>query len=313
LRPRRNAVDRAFRGTVLTVGMSTFGVLFAIGLFLFIQAWPAFRHMGLGFFTHTDFNTQGAHADFGVAAALYGSVAVALIAVVVAVPVSITAALFVNEYAPRTLLGFIPLRSFLIAAIDLMAAVPSIIYGLWGYLVLSPFLAHISQWTSVHLKFIPIFRSTQGTVVFTGSFLIAGVLVGIMIMPIITSMSREIYSLTPVGEREGAMALGATRARVIGSVILPFARGGMIGAIMLGLGRALGEAVAVYLVLKQIFGVSIQLNSGGVTIASLIASRFGGGGTFGFSSLLACGFVLFIFTLIINLGASVIVSRSRAA
>jgi phosphate transport system permease protein len=205
------------------------------------------------------------------------------------------------------------MKSFLISTIDLMAAVPSIIYGLWGFYVLQPFIAPISKWLSVHMKFIPIFRVTPGTSVFTGSYLIAGVLVAIMIMPIVTSISREIFSLTPTGEREGAMALGATRARVIGDVVLPFAKGGMVGAVMLGLGRALGEAIAVEVILSITFGTSIQLNSSGVTIAALIANRFGAGGTYGFSSLLACGFVLFVFTLIVNLIASTIVSRSRAA
>jgi phosphate transport system permease protein len=311
---KRSGVDLAYRYTVKCAGFLTFAVLFAIGLFLFIRAFPAFRYMGWHFFTTTQFNTNSTHrmpAKFGVLAALYGSVVIAVVAIVIAVPVSIAAALFVNEYAPRSVLGVFPLKSFLISVVDLMAAVPSIIYGLWGFLVLQPFMANISRFLSVHLSFIPIFRATKGTAVFTGSYLIAGTLVAIMIMPIVTSISREIFSLTPVGEREGALALGATRARVIGNVVLPFAKGGMVGAIMLGLGRALGEAVAVSIILSIIFGTSIQLNSGGISIAALIAARFGSGGTYGISSLLACGFVLFVFTLIINLVASMIVSRSR--
>jgi phosphate transport system permease protein len=219
----------------------------------------------------------------------------------------------VNEYAPRSVLGIVPLQSFLISMVDLMAAVPSIIYGLWGFFVLQPFLAPIAKWLSVHAAFIPFFRATKGTTVFTGSYLIAGALVAVMIMPIVTSISREIFSLTPSGEREGALALGATRARVIGDVVLPFAKGGLVGAIMLGLGRALGEAVAVNIILSIIFGTSIQLNSGGISIAALIAARFGSGGKYGLSALLACGFVLFVFTLAINLIASIIVSRSRTA
>ena len=146
---------------------------------------------------------------------------------------------------------------------------------------------------------------------FTGSYLIAGVLVAIMIMPIITSISRELFSLTPIGEREGALAVGATRARVIGSVVLPFAKGGIVGAVMLGLGRALGEAVAVSVILSVSFGVSLRLDSHGITIASLIANYWDSGGTYGFSGLLAAGFVLFVFTLTVNLIASIIVSRSR--
>ena len=164
-------------------------------------------------------------AKFGVLAALYGSIVIALVAIVIAVPVSIAAGLFVNEYAPRSLFGVVPLTSLLISLIDLMAAVPSIIYGLGGFLVLQPFMANISKWLADHMSFIPILRATKGTSVFTGSFPIAGTLVAIMVMPIVTSISREMFSLTPIGEREGALALGATgpgdRRRGV-----PFAKGG---------------------------------------------------------------------------------------
>jgi phosphate transport system permease protein len=312
---RRDTPDKVFRYVVKSAGFLTFGILLAIGVFLFVRAWPAFHYMGWRFFTTTQFNTNttsALHAKFGVEAALFGSIIIAVIAIIVAVPVSVGAALFVNEYAPRSLFGIIPFKSFLISLVDLMAAVPSIIYGLWGFFVLQPFLAPIAKWLSVHAGFIPFFHVPKGTVVFTSSYFIAGVLVAIMILPIVTSITREIFSLTPSGEREGAMALGATRARIIKDIILPFAKGGMVGAIMLGLGRALGEAVAVSIILSLVFGVSFQtLHSGGLSIAALIAARFGSGGTYGLSALLACGFVLFVFTLIINLIASTIVSRSR--
>jgi len=308
---KRSNVDRGFRGLVKFSGFMTFAVLFLIGAFIFIQALPAFRHMGLAFFTTTQWQTKGVHAKFGIEAALFGTVVVALVAICVAVPVSLCAALFINEYAPLNVLGRIPVRQPLISVIDLMAAVPSIIYGLWGLLVLQPFIAPIAEWLSVHVSFLPFLRVSSGTVVFTGSYLIAGVLVSIMIMPIVTSISRELFSLTPIGEREGALAVGATRARVIGSVVLPFAKGGIIGAVMLGLGRALGEAVAVAVILSVSFGVSLRLDSHGITIASLIANYWDSGGRYGFSGLLAAGFVLFVFTLTVNLIASIIVSRSR--
>jgi len=302
-----------FRGVTKTAGFLTFLVLFLIGLFLFLQALPAFRRAGLSFFTTTGFVTTGAHPKFGVASALYGSVVIALIAVVVAVPVSIGSALFINEYAPRNFLGFIPLKGFLTSMVDLMAAVPSVIYGLWGFFVLQSHMKGIAKWLSDHLSFIPIFRVPQGTVVFTSSYFICGVLVGIMIMPIVTSITREIFSLTPIGEREGAMALGATRSRVVRDIVLPFGFGGMIGAVMLGLGRALGEAIAVTIIISLTYGISAQiLPAGGSSIASLIANRFGSGGALGLSALLACGLILFVFTLLVNLAASIIVSRSKA-
>ena len=313
LNTRRSTEDRLFRGVTRGAGYFSFVILFLIGFFLFWRALPAFRFMGLSFFSTTGFVTSGPHPQFGVASALYGSVTIAVIAVFFAVPVSVGAALFINEYAPRSLLGFFPFKGLLTSMVDLMAAVPSVIYGLWGFFVLQPHMTGISKWLSVHLSWIPIFQVPPGTVVFTSSYFIAGTLVAIMIMPIVTSITREIISLTPPGEREGAMALGATRARVIRDVILPFARGGMIGAVMLGLGRALGEAVAVSIILSLVFGISPQiLHSGGNSIAALIAARFGSGGSaLGLSALLACGFVLFVFTLLINLAASAIVSRSK--
>lgn len=313
----RSRADIAFRWLVKSAGFLTFVALFLIGLFLFLRALPAFRYMGFRFFTTSEFLTnssKGVKANFGVLAALYGSVVVALVAIVIAVPVSLGTALFVNEYAPRSLFGTLPLRSFLISLIDLMASVPSIIYGLWGFWVLQPHQADIAKWMSVHLSFIPLFRVPSGSNVFTSSYFIAGTLVGIMITPIVTSITRELFSLTPIGEREGALALGATRARVVRDVVLPFAKGGIVGAILLGLGRALGEAIAVVTILSLVFGISNQiLHTGGLTIASLIAARFDAGGKYGIAALLACGFVLFVFTLVVNLAASVIVHRSRRA
>ena len=210
---RLSTADKVFRYVTKASGGFTFLVLFLIGLFLFIQALPALRKEGLDFFTNTGFVTTGHHIKFGVASALFGSVVIAIIAVIVAVPASISSALFINEYAPRKALGFVPLKGLLTSLVDLMAAVPSVIYGLWGFFFLQPKLTGIAKFLSQHLSSIPLFVIPKGTVVFTGSYFIAGVLVGIMIMPIITSITREIFSLTPVGEREGAMALGATRAQ----------------------------------------------------------------------------------------------------
>jgi phosphate transport system permease protein len=310
---RRSAEDRWFRGVARAFGFFTFVILAMVGIFLLVQSLPAFQVMGWRFFTTTGFVTTGAHPKFGVEAALLGSIIIALIAMVVAIPVSIGTALFISEYAPRNLLGFIPLKGFLISTIDLMAAVPSVIYGLWGFFVLQPHLSSLSKWMSVHLAFIPLFRVPKGTVNFTGSAFIAGVLVGIMVMPILTAISREIFSLTPIAEREGALALGASRARVIRDVVLPFSKGGLLGATMLGLGRALGEAIAVTFIITLTFTNNFHvLSSGSNSVAALIASHFGFGGKNGLHALLACGLVLFIFTLTVNLLASMIVSRSRA-
>ncbi len=306
----RSRPDRAFRAAARLCGIGSLVVLVLIGVFLLVQSLPAFRAMGWAFFTTTGFVTNGPHPDFGVLAELYGSVVIALIALVVAVPVSLAAALCINEYLPARLFGRIPLRGFFTGLVDLMAAVPSVIYALWGFYVLQPRMADLARWLSAHLAFVPVFRTT--TPLYTSSAFIAGGLVGIMVMPIITSLSREVMSLAPVGEREAAMSLGASRSKVVRRVVLPFAKGGVVGAVMLGLGRALGDTIAVAIIISPIYAVSPHvLQAGTGSIAALIALRFGSGGPLGLAALLACGLVLFVVTLLVNLAASWIVDRSR--
>jgi len=172
----------------------------------------------------------------------------------------------------------------------------------------------LARFLSVHLSFVPLFHATDSTPNFTTSQFIAGTILGLMVVPIVASISREVFSLTPIAEREAALALGASRATVIRRVVLPFGRGGVIGAIMLGLGRAMGEAIAVAIILSLVFTNPYHiLQVGGTTIASLIAIRFGSGGTLGLPALLAAGFTLFVFTLIVNTAASFVVNRSRSA
>jgi phosphate transport system permease protein len=297
--------DRLFRGATKTIGVGVFVLLFLIGLFLFIGALPAFDKNGpISFLTTSGFNTLGAHPVFGVASMLFWTVVIAVIAACVGVPIAIGTALFIVEFAPTRL------RRVLITVIDLLAVVPSIIFGLWGLVMLEPRIVGFEQFLSVHLKFIPFFRVTSS--VFDGSAFIAGVVVGLMIVPIVTSITREIFSLAPQGEREAALALGATKASMIRAVILPFGRGGMIGAIMLGLGRAMGETVAVATIISVTLSIDPNiLQNGANSIAAFIVLRFGTGGSLGLAALLGAGFVLFCFTLLVNLAASFIVNRSR--
>jgi len=318
--PRRTVVtqhtrgDTWFRGVARASGVGVFVILALIGIFLAIQSWPAFHTMGLRFFTTPSWVPIPRHGhppEFGIAVAAVGTVLIACIALVIAVPVSVSAALLITEYAPASLLG-VPVKAFLTSTVDLMAAVPSIIYGLWGFLVLQPHVVGVSRWLSDHLGFIPFLKVSAGTTVFTGSAFIAGLVVAMMVAPIVTSISREIFSLTPVAEREASLALGATRARVIRDVVLPFGKSGMVGAIMLGLGRALGEAVAVLLIISVSFEQNLRvLSSGTNSIAALIADLYNSGGKLGLAGLLAAGLVLFVFTLAVNTLASVIVSRTR--
>jgi phosphate transport system permease protein len=301
----RPGQDRVFRGLVRAAGFLVLVILFLIGLFLLLRGWPALHLRGFKFFTTSGFQTLGKHPVFGVLASLYGTVVVALVALAVGVPIALTTALFLSEYAPAWS------RRSLIAIVDLAAAIPSVVYGLWGFFELQPNVVGFGNWMSAHLGFIPIFKVVSPPA--NASLFIAGLVVGLMIVPIIASVCREVFSLAPPGEREAALALGASRWQMIRSVVLPFGRGGMIGAIMLGMGRALEETIAVSVILGEAFVITPHiLQHGGTTIASLIAINFGSGGKLGLEDLLMCGFVLFMITLVINLIASAIVNRSRS-
>ena len=305
VRNDRRGEDKVFRGLVRAAGFGCLVLLLLIGIFLLLRGLPALRIMGWRFFTTSGYQTLGKHPSFGVLASLYGTVVVAVVALVVGTPIALATALFLSEYAPAWS------RRSLIAIVDLAAAIPSIIYGLWGVFELQPNVAGFSTWLSRHFGFIPVFKVVSPPV--TASLFIAGLVVGIMIVPIIASVTREVFSLAPAGEREAALALGASRIQMIRSVVLPFGRGGMIGAVMLGLGRALGETVAVLVILGELFAISPHiLQHGGSTIATLIAGNFPSGGPHGIADLLLCGFILFLLTMFVNLGASAIVTRSRS-
>ncbi len=297
--------DRIYRRGVQAAGFGVLVLLAAIGWFLLKSGLPAFTKEGFGFFTRSGYQTLGRHPSYGVLASLVGTVEVATVALIVGAPVAIATALFLSEYAP------LRARRALIALVDLAAAIPSIIFGLWAIFELQPNVVGFSSWLSRHMSFIPMFKVVSPPL--SSSIFIAGLVVGIMIVPIIASICREVFSLAPPGEREAALALGASRWQMIRTVILPFGRGGMIGAVMLGLGRALEETIAVTIILGGgfVFGYHI-LQHGGTTISQLIATNFGSGGKLGLQMLLFSGFVLFVITLVVNLVASRIVNRSRS-
>jgi phosphate transport system permease protein len=302
----RSHADRAYRGIATGAGLLTLVILFLIGLFLLLRSLPAFRIMGWAFFTTNAWQPDGVTHQFGIAAVLYWTFVIAIVALVIAVPVSIASALFINEYAPRRM------RRPLTGLVDLLAAVPSVIYGIWGLAFLQPHMVAVSGWLTRNLGFIPIFR-TNG-VNYAGSAFIAGVVVSLMVMPICTSVMREVFSQTPPGEKEAALALGASRWGMIRAVVLPFGRGGIIGGAMLGLGRALGETIAVALLISTFFMISPQiLQSGSNSVAAMIALYFGEASQqYGIPALMAAGLTLFVVTLIVNFMASLVVARSRS-
>ncbi len=304
--------DSVFRSVSYAAGMTTVGIMLAVGIFLTMRATDALSVAGFSFLTEQEWSPET--QKFGIAAVLFGTITIALIALSVSVPLSLGAALLISEIVPPKL------KTALITLVDLMAAVPSVIFGLWGVFFLQANVIPVSQWISNNFGWIPIFRVTNAAgelateaSAFTSSAFIAGIVVGLMVVPTQTSVMREAFSQTPMGEREGALALGSTRWGMIQTVVLPFGRGGIIGGIMLGLGRALGETIAVYMIISPIFVINWEvLKTGTNSVSSLIALRYGESSQFGLSALMAAGLVLFLITLAINFTASSIVARSRS-
>jgi phosphate transport system permease protein len=308
---RPSTGDKVFRAIVRGSGWSVFVITALILAFLLLRASKAFKFMGFRFLTTQNWYPYSPQ-HFGIAAILPLGVLIALIAMIIAVPAGIAIALYISEYSPPRL------RRPLIALIDLMAAIPSIIFGIWGLFFLEPRMIGFDSWIGRHLGFIPIFNVRLITSVqssYVGSTFIAGVVVSLMVIPIITSLSRQVFSQAPVGEREGAYALGATRWGMIRTVVLPFGRGGVIGACMLGMGRALGETIAVTLIVSAVFRFNYHvIESGGNSIASTIANEYNSFpvAPMGLSALMAAGLVLFGMTLIVNTLGAIVIGRSRS-
>ena len=299
--------DRVFRGTMRAAGLAVLLITGLILVFLIIRSLSALRAVGFGFFTISTWfiNTN----QFGIAAILPLGILIALISLIIAIPVGLATALFISEYAPPRL------RRSLIALIDLMAAIPSIIVALFGLYFVMPRILGLSAWLSHHLGFIPLFHNllpnTPGS--YVGSTFIAGVVVSVLVIPIITSLSRQVFSQAPAGEREAAYALGSTKWGMIRTVVLPYGRAGMVGASMLGLGRALGETIAVSFILTPVYAFNFHvLEAGGNSVTYMIANYVLEAGSKGISALFAAGLVLFALTLAVNTVAAIIISRSRS-
>ena len=312
LKSRPVQADRVFRAVSYSAGGITVAIMLAVGVFLTARAGDALSVTGISFLTTQEWSPET--GSFGVAAVLFGTVTIALVAMSISVPLALGTALLISEIVPPSI------RSFLITLVDLMAAVPSVVFGLWGVFFLQANIIPVSQWISTYFGWIPIFSVTDATGqrltdagAFTSSAFIAVIVVALMVVPTQTSVMREAFSQAPLGEREGALALGSTRWGMIQAVVLPFGRGGIIGGTMLGLGRALGETIAVVMIISPIFSINFEvLKTGTNSVSALIALRYGEASQFGLSALMAAGLVLFIITLIVNFTASTIVARSRS-
>jgi phosphate transport system permease protein len=305
--PRRS--DKVFRGVVTGGGLSSLLILGLIALFLAYRGFEVLREEGLGFITNAEWSitldesANVVESNFGLSAMLVGTILCSIVAVVIAVPISVFSALYLNFYAPGWL------KKILVAVIDMMAAFPSILFGIWGFLVLMPSVEYWGKLINKYLGWIPLFEVKP--YFFTRSPFVAGVVLAIMIIPIITSVSREIFAQAPLDRIQAAFALGATRWAMIKAVVIPHGRSGVVGGAMLGLGRAMGETVAVYTVLNIVFQVNwhVLLGAGG-NVASLIILKFGEASAYEIKALMAAGLVLFFLTLSVNAAANFIVKRT---
>jgi phosphate transport system permease protein len=294
--PVRRMGDRIFSGSARTAGILILVILAGVAAFLVVEAFPAIVADA------DDLPGDGGLIGY-VGPLIFGTLLSALIALLVATPLAVAIALFITYYAPRRLaqgLGYV---------VDLLAAIPSIVYGFWGIAWLAPNLVPFYRWLEENLGFIPFFA---GPVSSTGrTMLTAGLVLAIMILPIISALAREVFGQTPALHREAALALGATRWEMIRMAVLPYGRSGVIGGAMLGLGRALGETMAIALVLSVSGGVTFNLISSGnpSTIAANIALEFPESSGLDVNTLIASGLALFVITLAVNTLARWIVNR----
>jgi phosphate transport system permease protein len=305
-----DVANKTFAGLSLGSGILILVTLAAVAAFLLTEAWPA---MTMGSAELADkvawIKPEAGESLIEIIGYLvFGTVLISAMALLIATPLSIGIALFISHYAPRRLasgLGYL---------IDLLAAIPSVVYGLWGAMVLLPVLNPFYQWLSTALGWIPLFSAdpATGTISPTGRVaLSAAIVLAIMIIPIITAVSREVFLQTPTLHVEAALAMGATRWEMIRIAVLPFGRSGIVGATMLGLGRALGETMAVYMIISGGLTFSWGVLQAGKhnTIASYIAAQFPEANASGVSALITMGLALFVITLLVNMLARWIVSR----
>ena len=295
-RTKRRAGDRVFAGSATGAGILILLVLAGVAVFLIVQAWPAITA------DEADLPDGKSLAAY-VAPLLFGTLLAAVIALLVATPLAGAIALYITYYAPRRL------ATPMSYVIDLLAAIPSVVYGFWGIAALAPAMVPFYGWAAEHLSYIPFFAGPAST---TGkTMLTTGLVLAVMILPIISAISREVFGQAPALHREAALALGATRWEMIRMAVLPYGRSGVIGGAMLGLGRALGETLAVAIVLSASGGITFNLisSSNPSTIAANIALQFPESSGLAINVLIASGLALFVITLAVNMFARWIVTR----
>ncbi|MBU2663162.1 phosphate ABC transporter permease subunit PstC [Actinoplanes bogorensis] len=299
----RFGMEAGFKGLSVAAGAMVLVIIVAIAIFLISKAVPAIRADNENFLTFNQWFPNETEPRFGIAVLAFGTVLTSIIALLVAVPIALGIALFLSHYAPKRLatpLGFV---------IDLLAAVPSVVFGLWGRDVFMEPVREFSGWLNKYFSWIPIFG---GDGPFGRSVLLGSLVLAIMVLPIVTSLSREVFRQTPGMNEEAALALGSTKWEMIRTAVLPYGKPGVIAAVMLGLGRALGETIALAMTLGIVFNISFNIiENGGNSIAANIANAFGEANETGRGALIASGLVLFAITLVVNMAARAIIYRRR--
>ena len=297
-----------FRSTAIAANFA-FVLVGLILVFLLVNSWPTLQQQGIMFIVGDKWNAEGDAPVMQLGPMLWGSILVSLLGVLIATPMAIAAAYLIEFFLPAKLARAATFT------VDLLAALPSVVIGLWGIFVFTPVVAQWGNILNQIFGWIPLFHMADPTKPAAYSPWVAGWVLAIMIVPIITSVSREIFSQMDESLINGAVALGGSRASVLRRVILPTAAPGVVGGILLGLGRAIGETVAILFVLQLSFKINWYqlLEPRGGDVASWILARFGEASSAEFGGLMAAGLVLFVFTLIINTLANIIVSRSKAA
>ena len=298
---RRGLADRSFQWLALGAGLLVLVILVLIAITTTQQASSWFSTEGIKIFSSTWDTAKG---QFGALSFIYGTAVTGVIALAIAVPVSISIALLLTEVVPRRLARPI------VYVVDLLAVVPSVVWGLWGILVFAPWVQHIYASIGSGVNGIPVLGSLFGPPTSGASFFTAGIILAFMITPIVTSLSREVVATVPSIDREGAYALGATRWEMIRGVVWPHSQGGVVGAVLLGLGRAIGETIAVALVIGSSPTITSHLFAPGYNMPAVIANQFGEATGVWRAGLMGLGVLLFAFTIIVNVVARATVERS---
>jgi phosphate transport system permease protein len=301
LSQRRPFGDRTFQIVTLAAGLLVLVILVLIAFSTTQQASLWFRTEGLGIFAN---NWNPAANKFGALAFIYGTAITAAIAIIMAVPVSVGIALLLTEVVPYRW------SRPIVYVIDLLAVVPSVVWGLWGILVFAPWIGKIYTSIASGVAGIPVLDNLFGSPTSGASFMTAGIILAFMITPIVTSLSREVIATVPAIDREGAYALGATRLEMITGAVWPHSKGGITGAVLLGLGRAMGETIAAALVIGSSATITTHLFAPGDSMPAVIANQFGEASGVFRSALIGLGVLLFAFTIIINIIARLIVGRA---